>query len=471
MKKLILSYWLSLRSRLSMFKLVSGILLALTMAFLFYFFSCALMEAFRLMSITPENDIWRPSVEERNFYQLVFAFISTILAQSFCMTYWLDRPRRAFEKGHRSIVMIVNGHRNLNWFFLNWIAKVVLAWFVIFASSPGSFYAFVLYPDYKGLFLLLILVLFLHPWVEMKRAFGRKTWKWMALSAFMVVVFAFGMSRISIIDYESHDKIVLNKNVYHTYDVELPETDAFEKTWYFLSKDVYVVSQKKQPESGCQIIIDNEPVDFHSFQGAIDEWRSGCCPADYSLLSCRLIIDKSVKMKDVNELRKLLADIQLFRVQYAVVPKHLEMDVRYYTFLSFSMRTPIWFKDSTQYRKALDYLRTIPNQIDVCRISSNQYMVNGLAVKQDEVKPMLKRMIEKDLDYTVCFSVGDEMPFADYMLVVTSIKEVVDELAEEYALENYSMSLNSLDYNIESEIRRMFPLCLFEKNDSLLQCP
>ena len=81
MKKLILSYWLSLRSRLSMFKLVSGILLALTMAFLFYFFSCALMEAFRLMSITPENDIWRPSVEERNFYQLVFAFISTILAQ------------------------------------------------------------------------------------------------------------------------------------------------------------------------------------------------------------------------------------------------------------------------------------------------------------------------------------------------------------------------------------------------------
>lgn len=176
-------------------------------------------------------------------------------------------------------------------------------------------------------------------------------------------------------------------------------------------------------------------------------------------------------MKDVNELRKLLADIQLFRVQYAVVPKHLEMDVRYYTFLSFSMRTPIWFKDSTQYRKALDYLRTIPNQIDVCRISSNQYMVNGLAVKQDEVKPMLKRMIEKDLDYAVCFSVGDEMPFADYMLVVTSIKEVVDELAEEYALENYSMSLNSLDYNIESEIRRMFPLCLFEKNDSLLQCP
>ena len=99
----------------------------------------------------------------------------------------------------------------------------------------------------------------------------------MALSAFMVVVFAFGMSRISIIDYESHDKIVLNKNVYHTYDVELPETDAFEKAWYFLSKDVYVVSQKKQPESGCQIIIDNEPVDFHSFQGAIDEWRSGCC--------------------------------------------------------------------------------------------------------------------------------------------------------------------------------------------------
>lgn len=467
MKKLILSYWLSLRSRLSMFKLVSGILLALTMAFLFYFFSCALMEAFRLMSITPENDIWRPSVEERNFYQLVFAFISTILAQSFCMTYWLDRPRRAFEKGHRSIVMIVNGHRNLNWFFLNWIARVVLAWFVIFASSPGSFYAFVLYPDYKGLFLLLILVLFLHPWVEMKRAFGRKTWKWMALSAFLIVVFALIVSKINLIDYKTHDEIVLSRNVYHNYDIELPATEAFEKNEYSLSKEIYLVQPKGQNVADCQMIVDNKTVDLRSLAEVIDEWRWKCNPADYPLLSCRLVADKSLKMKDVNKVRKALAVMKMFRISYAVVPKHLEMDVRYYTFLSFPMRVPIWFVDSSYYQDALERVGKFSNQIVVRQISTSQIAINDVSVNCEEFKPALKHLIQSDLDYVVCLQVDDDMLFADYMFVVTSTKEILNELAEEYALENYSTPLFRLEYYKEEEVLRQYRFCFFEINDAL----
>ena len=114
LKAMAAAFWHPLRSRLSTFKLVSGVVMALLLSFVFYFFSCAMMEAFRLMTVTPEFDIWVLSEKERSFYQLFFAFVSVILAQSFCMAYWFDGPRRFFEQRHRWAVQIVNGQRNLN---------------------------------------------------------------------------------------------------------------------------------------------------------------------------------------------------------------------------------------------------------------------------------------------------------------------------------------------------------------------
>ena len=228
LKAMAAAFWHPLRSRLSTFKLVSGVVMALLLSFVFYFFSCAMLEAFRVMTLTPEYDIWVPSEKERSFYQLFFAFVSAVFAQSFCLAYWFDGPRRFFEQRHRSAVQIVNGQRNLNWYFLYWFAKVLLCWFCIF-GFPGAFYAFSLYPDFKHLFVLLIIVLFLHPWVAMRQAFKRKTVKWMALSAALVTVLAFGMSRINVVDYKSLDNTFLSRNVPHRYNLELPETDAVLK--------------------------------------------------------------------------------------------------------------------------------------------------------------------------------------------------------------------------------------------------
>ena len=172
MKKLISQYWHELRSHVSMFKFVSGIVVAIVMSLTFYAFSCVMLEAFRVVSITPEYDMWVLGDKERSCYQLFFAFVSVILAHSFCLAYWFDGSRHIFEKGHRSAVMIVNGQRNLNWYFLSWFAKVVLCWLVLI-TFPGWFYVLPFYPGLTGLFILIILVLVLHPWVAMRLAFKR----------------------------------------------------------------------------------------------------------------------------------------------------------------------------------------------------------------------------------------------------------------------------------------------------------
>ncbi len=465
LKAMAAAFWHPLRSRLSTFKLVSGVVVALLMSFVFYFFSCAMLEAFRVMTLTPEYDIWVPSEKERSFYQLFFAFVSAVFAQSFCLAYWFDGPRRFFEQRHRSAVQIVNGQRNLNWYFLYWFAKVLLCWFCIF-GFPGAFYAFSLYPDFKHLFVLLIIVLFLHPWVAMRQAFKRKTVKWMALSAALVTILAFGMSRVNVVDYKSLDNTFLSRNVPHRYSLELPETDAVLKMQRAsLSKIVYLVQDKDEPEPQCLVIVDGKIVDLPTFSGSMEDWRLCHNEADIPLLTCCLNIDKKVKMKDVDEVLQALADIRFYRIQYAVVPRHRELDVRYYNFLALNaMRLPIRFYGDSIYQQWVEGVGEIPNQIMVTSLGAETYNVNGTLVEGTECKTVFKDLIQQDLDYTIRLKVDGEMLYGDYMTVVASAREALDELKDEYAMKKYLRRMNQMcSYDEEMEIHNHFPFRFFEE--------
>lgn len=471
LKAMAAAFWHPLRSRLSTFKLVSGVVVALLMSFVFYFFSCAMLEAFRLMTLTPEYDIWVPSEKERSFYQLFFAFVSVVFAQSFCLAYWFDGPRRFFEQRHRSSVQIVNGQRNLNWYFLYWFAKVLLCWFCIF-GFPGAFYAFSLYPDFKHLFVLLIIVLFLHPWVAMRQAFKRKTVKWMALSAALVTILAFGMSRINVVDYKSLDNTFLSRNVPHRYSLELPETEAVEKVEHaMLSKNVYVVQSKDNTEPKCLIVVDGKTVDLKAFSGSMEDWRLCHNEADIPLLSCRLNIDKKVKMKDVDEVRQALADMRFYRIQYAVVPRRRELDVRYYTFLSLhTLRIPVRFMDDSLYQKWIVDVSVIPNQIVVMPKGIGTFEINGVTTEGKECKARFKDLIRQDLNYIIRFKVDDEMLYGDYINVMASAMEALNDLKEEYALERYLKHWNQISSDEKvKEINEHLPFRFFEESEMVIQ--
>ena len=464
LKAMAAAFWHPLRSRLSTFKLVSGVVVALLMSFVFYFFSCAMLEAFRVMTVTPEYDIWVPSEKERSFYQLFFAFVSVVFAQSFCLAYWFDGPRRFFEQRHRSAVQIVNGQRNLNWYFLYWFAKVLLCWFCIF-SFPGAFYAFSLYPDFKHLFILLIIVLFLHPWVAMRMAFKRKALKFMALSAVLVTVLAFGMSRINVVDFKSLDNTFLSRNVPHRYNLELPETDAVLKMQRAsLSKIVYLVQDKVEPEPQCLVIVDGKIVDLPTFSETMEKWRSCHYEADIPLLTCCLNIDKKVKMRDVDEVLQVLADIRFYRIQYAVVPKHRELDVRYYNFLALNtMRLPIRFYGDSIYQQWVEGVGEIPNQIMVTSHGAEIYDVNGNLVEGTECKTVFKDLIRQDLNYIIRFKVDDAMLYGDYITVMASVMEALNDLKEEYAMEKYLKHWGQLYPDEEEEIYYRFQFRFFEE--------
>ena len=463
MKKLISQYWHVLRSRVSIFKLVSGIVVAFVMSFVFYAFSCVMLEAFRVVSVTPEYDMWVLGDKERSFCQLFFAFVSVILAQSFCLAYWFDGPRRVFEKGHRSAVVIVNEQRNLNWYFLSWFAKVAFCWLVLI-TFPGWFYVFPFYPGLAGLFILIIIVLFLHPWVAMRLAFKRKTLKWMALSALMVSALAFGMSRINLVDYKSLENAFLSRNVPHVYGLDLPATDAGLKMEHAnLTKNVYLVQSNDSTHP--LIIVDGQTVDLQMLPEVMVEWRSCYNEADVPLLFCRLNVDKSLKMKDVDEVRQALADMRFYRIQYAVVPRNPELDSRYYTFLSLPLRMPVRFVDTSYYQETLDMLNESFHQINVSQNASRDYLINGVSVRGEDCKAELKQLMLQDPDYVIRFKVADDMLYGDYMVIVTSAFEALNELKDEYAMEKYSRHLEQVCSDEEvKDVNEHFPFRFFEEN-------
>ena len=297
-------------------------------------------------------------------------------------------------------------------------------------------------------------------------AFKRKALKFMALSAVLVIVLAFGMSRINVVDYKSLDNAFLSRNVPHRYSLELPETEALEKVEHAtLSKNAYLVQCKDKTESKCLIVVDGKTVDLKAFSESMEDWRLCHNVADIPLLSCRLNIDKKVKMKDVDEVRQALADMRFYRVQYAVVPRHRELDVRYYTFLSLHpQRIPVRFLGDSLYQKWIEDVSDIPNQIVVMPKGTGTFEINGVTTEGKECKARFRDLIQQDLDYIIRFKVDEELLYGGYVEIVTSAMEALNELKDKFAMEKYSKHWRQLysDEELE-EINSRFPFRFFEE--------
>ena len=222
--------------------------------------------------------------------------------------------------------------------------------------------------------------------------------------------------------------------------------------------------QSNDAEPKCLFFVDDQKVDLQMLPEVMEEWRSCYSEADVPLLSCRLNIDKSLKMKDVDEVRQALADMRFYRVQYAVVPKNPEFDSRYYTFLSLPLRMPIRFVDTSAYQEMLHDIGENPDQINVSQNTSRDYLINGVSVRGEDCKSVLKRLMKQDPDYVIRFNVNDDMLYGDYMVIVTSALEALNELKDEFAMEKYSKHLEQVcSYEEVKNINEHFPFRFFEE--------
>jgi hypothetical protein len=174
-------------------------------------------EVARFFSITEKYDIWVLTDQEMNFYNLFFAYLSLIFAQSVCLSQWFGRIRRPFEKINLKKSSILNDQLFLNIFFLSWFFRLATLYALFIGILGAGFYVFSFYPKYNFMFIFMLIVLFLQTWNTIRRAYGRKAFKWMLYSAIIISVLAFAFSRINLVDYQKINEIVLNKNIAYKY--------------------------------------------------------------------------------------------------------------------------------------------------------------------------------------------------------------------------------------------------------------
>ena len=185
-------------------RLIIGLLAGLFFAFCFYAFMYLTRESFRFVSLTEDYDLWILTDKEVGFYNLFFAFVSVIFAQSISFSFWFDKPQNIFSKRKFQRILIRKDQSALNTYFLFWFSELAVIYGLTFGSTYiGGFYVFSFYPKYNYIFVFIILVLFLQTWNSIRRINKKQSLKWLFISMLVVSTIAFGLSKVNLIDYKS----------------------------------------------------------------------------------------------------------------------------------------------------------------------------------------------------------------------------------------------------------------------------
>jgi len=450
--------------KISRFKIITGILLGLIFSFIFYSFLYLIREVFRVLSVTETYDIWILTDQEVDFYNLIFAFISVIFAQSATFTYWLDRPKNLFGRQNNRKISIINDQRVLNLYFLSWISKLSLVFWLLFGLTfQGGFFVFSFYPDYNYIFILVVIVLFFQTWNTIRLTFKRKSVKWMISSMVIVVIVSFGLSKINLIDYQTINQIYNQKNIHNTYKLDLPTTSSFDELYPpYLVENIYVIKPKNTNQNEVIIVVENKEIDLSQLSEKISEWRSNRRAFEIPLMTFQLHIDKSIKMKMVNKLKLELLKSAVSKIAYAVVPENPKYDIRYYRDFSIQANilnwNPYWFSPNIDD----NYLNKFQNTIQIKHLDSGKCCINNSPIAASKIKENIKSLIIENSDYIVNYQANDKIDFSDYFKVITALNEVIKELRDDYSKGHYATLFNYLNYEDRSEVQKKFPLRILE---------
>ena len=430
-------------------------------------------EAFRILSIDQNYDLWVLTDAEVSFYNLFFAFVSVIFGQSFCFTYWIHRPKKFFSNINFRRDTIVNDQRVLMWAFLSWFSKLAVVYGIMFGFSFRSgYYTFSLYPDYKYIFFLVIIVLFFQSWNTIRPTFKHTSLKWLIVSALIVSAISFGMSMINVVDYNKLNESVLQKNIHHNYILELPESSTYSRSERLsLVENIYVALPKGGDKStGPVIVIHNEEVALADLYHKINQLRLNRDDVDRKFMTFQLFIHKEIDMGFVNKLKHELSKAGHSQIGYMVTPFDPKFDQKYYIHFSFKMKLPGIDSEKYNIHDAYEYFNRYENSIEIKQLESGVCLVNDTLIELKKLKESLKERIQRNSNYAIKFFVNNSVDFSNYFKVLVYSKEAVNELRDQYSLSMYSRKYDEIFREDElDDVQKKYPYSIIELSTQQLE--
>lgn len=438
-----------------------GPFMGVLVAIIFYVFLYFLRDIFRAMpDLSPEH-FWALSNEELNFYNFFYAAVSGLLGQSVCFSIWLNRPRNITSPQRLTRIRVLHDQRFFIWYFLAWFSKVAFVYGLFLGFTFwGGHYVFSFYPNYRFLFYLILITLFLQSWTSFRLLFPRQSFKWMLVSALVLVSFSFGLSKINLMDQEAFQYSNQRESIYYKYDFELPQSPYFESVYHdHPSIKVQLVLDSSASKTSDIIIINRNKINLPDlskkllmYLGMINEYER------HRTFVC-LYADHKVPIEFVEKVKTAMSQAGISKFYYMVVPVNPEYDVRYYAHLGIpngvsNNNYPI---DSLIADSLLSAKRNFPTP--PVTISAEKIRIDSDKMDQNQLVSIFAERIKEEPGKIFRYNYNPQDPLSKYIRVLSAAHLAIECKRDEVFFQRADSTMTDYEkYLLREDIRSEYPV-------------
>jgi biopolymer transport protein ExbD len=406
---------------ISKFRFWIGLLVSLLLSFSIYIFSVSLRDYLRLLTFTQNYNYLEFTANQLLFYNLFYAFLALIIGQTFFFKIVFDTNKKILEKKIQfKRKKIVHDQNILIWVFLNWFFKLSIMYGMFNMNSFGVLtnYSFSIYQhidfykEYKYIFILIILVLFLQSWQNM-RYFSKSYFKNILISFSFISLFALIFSQINLISFESKFSALKENNLYTKHQINLPKSKYTQSLSSYFFQNQYYISQNskiysnKNPLSVKELIFEIKK--FESYRNRGRE------------LYIQLNIDKNTPMQFIYQVNKAILVLTNYTVAYSTYPEKLEYSINFYQDNPIGIYESRNFLENNQTIK--NYVSNYENIIELKQNLKNEILIENKPYNKGTSVEYIKEKILENENYVISIELKKNAVFNDYIQLLSIARE------------------------------------------------
>ena len=441
------------------YRLYLSLLIFTGLSLALYTFAILLRDVFRLLTVAFFHTQWILSPQEITFYNLVYAFFSVLIAQSFAVVFYLDRPKLFFNKTKLMKSVVINNQRFLPFNFFFWFAKLALLYAAFYGLSiRGMFHTFSWYDSYSYLFLLFIIILFLNAWNSTNKLFNRHRLRYMFLNFVIISISALCLSQIRLKPVDDILNQVAEKDIHSRHLMVLPESD-FSDTIYrsdYIAHNFNIVKNRMDStviwRNQKYYSLDSTRTSIYHLKKEHDEK-----PYWINAFAIQLFVHSEIKMKNVNDFISEASKGGARVILFAVLPTNNSFDYRFYQNRNLYLSLPDWYKKDDLFpSRILESIDEFSNIIKIELKDKDACLVNGRQVPHQNLKTILKVIIDKDHNYLIKLITSDDNTYSDFIQTYASLRSGLTQIRDEASQKFYGKQVEDLSYEEYHELNEKY---------------
>ena len=414
-------------------RLFTGMFIFLSFSLVFYF----LIQYFQLVAIALFGKIyqmpWGVSLKEARAINLFMAALAVVFGLSEALRYIFHLPRKTILKKNIRLHAIEADQRYLHYGFLSFFTRMSL-FIVTFLGIGGYSYGllqFGFYNDFRVLFYLIPLVLYLNSWINIVRIFKKKAIRWMGITLLVSLGLGYtlhtiGMKRTA--EFREHSftfNPILNAGIVTPRSFS-SERESLRRL--VISEPVIV----KRTDS-LELFIGSNPISRESLPHYLRS-RSGVFPDfDTPFIKLKVAVDGRLKMADYYRFKELVS-------------------LKGFSFLALVVRSKNSRRESWQEMNNYVFDRLSPTfgefppPMDVSMLDQtngesciidvhtqhNGMRINAEDIPKEEMIEHFKKFIQQNPDCLFRLHTAPELTVQDYVWVRSALNAAREELEQAY---------------------------------------